>query len=567
MTEKLVWDIIGSPLAISMLKLTAKGPISFIKKQKIKSIKKKFVSKIDKSILDKYGDKEFYSKLARCLFIDENINLIYERCYQRKLDDTLSDNDFIYNVLSSENWEKYEFSQVFQITKHILDSLFLILNVPNTDQERKITNIVLKGFSELRQVFGTSNKKILDELTAINSKIGFNDTINLLPSPVMNLLKSNKYNMVLHAKQPGDFFRFDIWIDYTSEIMRFQNVSAYVSYINFCGEEKDLAVSKIDIYDSNSELVKSISRRKVDNPMVLLNSFYIDSLKVSLLSMDEDIEQLVVRITPPKMSLVVDFENATGDKILTNVQFNITRRPQGENNVEVFLKDEKTNPYLQISFYMNIYQSNVIESSFSIGMKNFANAHSRYAFYNIINSMKVSSSIKLRDIRDNNILCIAQGIKLVEDIPEIDDLVGFYRKLIFIQDELKLNFILPGTIYEEDLRKVELVFELMTNGYMIDEKNGFHFGTVNTELSNHVEIGELNALINVHIKLEKIPLLGSEIILNNDLYCIVPKSLIIKNPESGFDLIPQSKIIWVFRPVYGDFEDTYIVHKHEDQLY
>ena len=105
MTEKLVWDIIGSPLAISMLKLTAKGPISFIKKQKIKSIKKKFVSKIDKSILDKYGDKEFYSKLARCLFIDENINLIYERCYQRKLDDTLSDNDFIYNVLRSENWE------------------------------------------------------------------------------------------------------------------------------------------------------------------------------------------------------------------------------------------------------------------------------------------------------------------------------------------------------------------------------------------------------------------------------------------------------------------------------
>ncbi|MDP2842361.1 MAG: hypothetical protein Q8O06_01805, partial [Acetobacterium sp.] len=359
-----------------------------------------------------------------------------------------------------------------------------------------------------------------------------------------------------------DNFRYDIWIELTPEISKFNTLSDYIEYVNFCGEVKEINVLQVEIFDSKSCLLrKPVANVKI-KPMIFLGSYFSGSINLSTLTQLDNLDHLTLRITPPQTILEVDIEDSIGKKILTNLNFKISRKVLLDHEVEIILRDEDSNPDVFIELCMILLQNKVNKSVFRIKMKDFNSPHSRYAFYDYADRMNSSNSLKIRDIHSKIILLTAQSTISMDNVGDIKSMVDFYRKVIYLQDQFNVRFDMPGTIYDDEVRRVDSLCELISRGYVLEQIKGFNFDTENIVLGDFERLSEQKTPTLFQCNFVYIKLFNCNLNFEKNLICIVPRALITKSRNNGYDLIPQTKVLLIFEPIYGEFNVFEVIKKH-----
>ena len=227
-------EAVGLPLSVYILKRAAKGPLQKLRKSKIKRLKKKFIKSVDSQFLSKFGNEVFYDRLSKCLICDSNLDLVFSRCYDRDVNDILLDSEFLDKILSNADWNAYEFTEVKNIMKYLLEKTFAMLNVVNSDSERKMVNIFLKGKDQIVDEIRNVGKSMFQEMDNRSRNFPISTlSPELIPKSIFSIIDEKDFNVVLRSNSESSNFKIDIWVEMQDDMSKFESDNGYIEYLNF----------------------------------------------------------------------------------------------------------------------------------------------------------------------------------------------------------------------------------------------------------------------------------------------------------------------------------------------
>ena len=293
-----------------------------------------------------------------------------------------------------------------------------------------------------------------------------------------------------------------------------------------------------------------------------LGTFFSNSIELFSGESFEKLESLKILMIPSKTELKIDIENDIGEKIINNIRMKVLREVVGNNEISVRLVsvDESEKSEIEISFIAQEIGMKDISIKFSV--KDNSDVHSRLSCFVQVKKIIEANSLVFRDTKTNDPVGNTGSAKLPINIELLDQQIDFFRKVVRIQDSLNIKFMLPDTIYEDDLKFVNQVYELIKNGWIEIESIGYnvHDSEIVDEKFREFRESNPDADISFHCNIIYIEILGRKVEFKKDLYYYIPKIQIDDLVNHG-NVKPNGNALLVYQPYFGESNIDEIVRE------
>lgn len=563
--EIIVWELIGLPMLSWVFKIMLAKPTIKLDKIRIEKYKKSYLEKVNLEILQKYGDEGFYNKLSKCLETKTAKDLI-ERTFQRNINDFRLDDEMLEEILDSEDLGVYDHIEVRGILKHILETLFVVYNTPETETERKLSNITMQGSDRVIDELWKGQKELASKIDQMSNTVKIDHSQNNIPKAAINIINDKSYQLVALSTSKDNPFKVEFYVEYNDEMKNFKSMQDYQNYLDFGGEKRTFKLIKLIAYNPSNEILWEYNSKQSDCPMIKLVPILVGSVPLSLPKEFDDTDQCFLEFTPPQRNILLDIENSMGDKILSNLNYRVLRKLIDKNKIELTFKDTSSYSKIRVDFSITISGKKIIDTKMSaFGMVN-DDVHSRLALYAFIKKLLDSGSVLFRECIGNSIILKTSGIEYSESKENLENTIEFYKKIITIQDAMTVVFKLPNKIYREDEKIVNQLFDVLTKGYTIESNVGFNLKDTEKMITDFDKLVETKIEVLFECNIKYMYVFDQKIEFGRDFFYLVPRALINSNTETDYSLVPQAKVIMIYVPVYHDYVIKDVLEKHKLEL-
>ncbi|HEX9063383.1 MAG TPA: hypothetical protein VF941_24695 [Clostridia bacterium] len=541
---------------------------------KKRQYKHQFIQSIDDGLLISYGDKSFYNMLSKLIIRDDVLNKIYNRCYVSEINRYQTNEQFLKELTSSEEYQCFDGKRIEEILENIFNATFTILNMPEFDDTRKLMNVI----SEFRNVSLNNDNEIISsqnemQKTLISIEKSLNrymslENYKLYPdnkdittvkqeqkestfylNPILQFYNDNKdrCNIILNSSTDKPLFKISLTVKLVGDISNFLTFEQYLSYLMFTGEDQVFDVVEFKLQNAIDESVYTNIIQDYYGPIYKLPPLYAYSIE-SFPSTDEmkDME-MKIKLISPKDSMKISLQNEENDIIVDSKIYNINRKKLPNGDLEVIWNDASTNHDVVVTL-TNIFRINksiedtkVISSNINISNINDKTALGRLKYHKILKRLISSKKIIYRNADSGSYIGECRGIKSEIDIDFIEKKIEIYNQLITIQDYFHIIFTMPDSFDFELVDGIRQVYEMILHGKT--RISGYNFTFDKSKIGSQDEF-KIGSAIMVTACFRTIELLDQELNFDNAII-IVPKAELseITNESYKFKSVAPSYIV------------------------
>ncbi|MCR3758447.1 hypothetical protein KYB31_05485 [Clostridium felsineum] len=522
----------------------------YYKGYKRRKIRNQFVDSLDMQLLKKYGDKSFYNELSKLVVCDEVLDKIYDQCYSVESNNYKTNDEFLKELMSGEEYKCFDEKEIYEILKNILDSTFNILNQVQSDDMRKLINILTNAGNDKLAVPNSKLDNILGEIISLkkdikNSKIVHDPIaqqkdVKLFSNPIFQCYKDNykncDINLSINSNKP--LFKMKLRVKVNEDMKKFKSSNQYLNYLTFSGEDTILDVVEVKLQDVLSEKTYLSIKKECYEPTIDLQSFDISSIEEFTSEDDLKNMDLKIKIVPPKNRLLLNIQDENNENIFETKAYIIRRRKLENNDLEIIFDDVSENRDINVTI-KNIFKidssienSRIISSNMVITNNKINTVAGKLNYYKVFRKVVSARKLVYRD--KNTGLYIGEGGGFVSSISidKLDKLITIYNQVMYIQDYFKIIFNISDGLDFETIDRIKQIYELISCGITMLNNYDFNFKKSDFIISN--EANE-NSIISIAAKIQYFSLFGKKIFIKN-IKLIIPRSKICEVTNENYKL-------------------------------
>ena len=470
--EKILWTCLGKPLIVFFWNKLKGEANKKIKRGLLRKYKKDFIKRIETTTLNRYGDRTFYDNLSCCLFNNNALEKLFDRCYQRDLNDFKLDDDIIMQVLETRDWQYLDFLEAKKVLENILEAVFTTVNSPSNDTERKLTNIIFASRDMVRKDIkceSEKNQKFIqngfDEIKSMmSSKLNLN-TENIPHDAVVDLLTDDRHIITLSSKTPAEQFLVSIWIEYTQELRQFESGEQLLGFINFSGSSLTVNATKIICSDEEGNQLQNYGTNTYEGPTLKLGDFNLPTLEWHRDLKDAHFDRIKLIISPQVATLEIDIQNECREVLVQNLKQGISRRRLPNGHIEARLEDIRETTQVKITFVNEIDRNVLYSTSLTLSPSHKESVYSNLCYYRLLKQFVNSKELFYYDSNTGAEVGQAKGLSGAITNDEIDNRISLFDKLRRIQNYFNIMYTVPNEISDGDVYWINVVFELIQSGF------------------------------------------------------------------------------------------------------
>lgn len=532
--EELFWAHVGKPLVEFFWSKLKGGVNKKIKRGLLRKYKRDFIERIETTVLNKYGDRTFYHNLSYCLFTNNALEKLFDRCYQRDLNDFKLTDEIIMQVLEVRDWQYPDILEAKKVLENILESVFTAVNSPSTDTERKLTNIFFACFDKLGNIITSEGKKdrefIKKNIDDVKSMIASNADLkaeNMPHDAVIDLLTDDRHIITLSSKTPAEQFIVSIWIEYTQELRHFESGEQLLGFINFSGSSLTVNATKIICTDEKGNQLQNYGADTYEGPTLKLGEFNVSALEWHKNLEDAHFDRIKLTISPQVATLEIDIQNESGEVLVQNLKQGISRQKLPNGHIEAKLEDIRETTQVNIIFVNEIDRNVLYSTSLTLSPRHKESVYSNLCYYCLLKRFLNSKELHYYDSNTGAEVGQAKGLSGAITNEEIDNNISLFRKLLCIQDCFNITYTVPDEISYEDINWINVVFELIHSGFAQIGKCTLTVASENIDIRNRQAFDDClkkktHFMMRVHY--QYINIWGKAINFEDELLLVMPES-------------------------------------------
>lgn len=486
--KEIFWIILGKPLIVFFWSKLKGETSKKIKRGLLRKYKNRVIKNIESTILNKYGNRTFYHNLSCCLFKNNALEKLFDRCYQRDLNDFKLTDEIIMQVLETQDWKHPDISEAKWVLENILNSVFTTVNSPSSDTERKLTNIFFASFDMLRKEIKCEGKKdrefIQKNFDDLKSTIAGLKTENMPHDAVIDLLTDDRHIITLSSKNPAEQFMVSIWIEYTQELRHFESGEQLLGFINFSGTSLTVNATKIICTDEKGNQLQNYGADTYEGPTLKLGDFNVPALEWHKNLEDAHFDRIKLTISPQFATLEIDIQNESGEVLVQNLKQGISRQKLPNGHIEAKLEDIRETTQVNITFVNEIDLNVLYSTSLTLSPRHKESVYSNLCYYRLLRQFLNSKELHYYDSNTGAEVGQAKGLSGAITNKEIDNNISLFEKLRRIQDRFNITYTVPDEISYEDINWINIVFELIHSGFSQVGKCNLTVASENIDIRN-----------------------------------------------------------------------------------
>lgn len=443
---------------------------------------------LEEEILGKYGNEAFYEDLCNALLKDNNIEKLLERCRDLKIDEDISDEEFIDSILDSVLIKIYDRNAIKKILRYIAVTAFETFNELQDPENKKLKNIIKKEGCDIRhqikgvrettkKISGDSSdvKKILSELdnkmdmlVSHTSEEKSLRELGKLKAEDIELLKMGDYRIKVVAKNREQYFSISTEIKVSPKQFLFDNFEEFIAYLKFTGKTKQFEVCRIQVKDCTGKTIREYEDTSYVGLKIKLPDVFVDEVELG----ERSIENVQVQIKPQFDYLKFQVENDEGDILIPNKKYKIEREVK-DNFVIVHIRDIYSDGQLITDFEMELKQAEnlstelpKVNTHIQVSQRDSSRTSSNIESCNLMEKLLSSKEIWGRNLDDDKIILAGRMVSLNnhENAENLSVRKRFYKNLRTMEVAFNINFTVPRIIEESDLIAAERICDLLKDG-------------------------------------------------------------------------------------------------------
>lgn len=443
---------------------------------------------LEEEILGKYGNEIFYDDLCNVLLKDNNIGKLLERCRDLKIDEDISDEEFIDSILASVQIKIYDRKAIKKILQYIAATAFDTFNELQNPENKKLKNIIKKEscdiIHQIKGVKGTT-KKLSEDASDVKKIISEVDNkVNMLVSHTLEekslhklgklkaedieLLKMGDYRVKVMAENQEQYFSISTEIKVSPKQFLFDNFEEFITYLKFTGKTKQFEVCRIQVRDHTGKTIREYEDTSYDGLKIKLPEVFVDEVELG----ERSIENVQVQIKPHFDYLKFQVENDEGDILIPNKKYKIEREAK-DNFVIVHIRDIYSDGQLVTDFQMELKQAGhpstelpKVNTHIQVRQKDSSRTSSNIESCNLMEKLLSSKEIWGRNLDDDKIILAGRMVS-IDNRANAENLSvrkKFYKNLRAMEVVFNINFTVPRIIEETDLIAAERICNLLKDG-------------------------------------------------------------------------------------------------------
>lgn len=471
--EKAIWEYLGKPLVVFFWEKLKGETNKRIKRGLLRKYKKDFIKRIETTILTKYGNRTFYHDLSCCLFANNTLEKLFDRCYQRALNDFKLNDDIIYEVLETREWRYPDYLEAKRVLENILEAVFATVNSPSNDTERKLTNLISTFRDMIRKDIKCEGQKTREAIH--NDYIELKSSIDLITSQgignipcdtIVDLLNDDQHIITLSSKTPAEQFMISIWIEYTQELRHFESGEQLLGFINFSGSPLTVNATKIICIDEKGNQIQNYGTNSYEGPTLKLGDFNLPTLEWHKNLEDTHFDKIKLKISPQIAVLEIDIQNENREVLVQNLKQGISRKKLSNRHIEARLEDIRETTQVKVIFVNELDNHSIYNSSITLMPSDKESVYSNLLYYRLLKQFVNSKELFYYDSKTGLEVGRAKGPSIKITNEEIDNNISLFEKLNCIQNYFKIKYTVPDKISEEDIYWINVVYKLIQSGFV-----------------------------------------------------------------------------------------------------
>jgi hypothetical protein len=530
-------------------------------RQKRRSLHNEFKNKvkanIDSELFRKYKDKRIYDRISRILIIDNKIDLIFNRCYNRDINDFSNDDEFINEIIGNNDMSYIDYQDTIIILRSLISSVFKTLNEPQSETERRIITTTINTINPIaRDVKDLSNSfsdfKASRNLVTREKSIMENWS-NLDMESKIELFNNKKYFVSLRNKTINSIFIVKIYIEYTEDIQKSGGIKNYIEIRDQQNQVIMLPILKIEIWeDANIQFSKNYSSSNL--PAIEFGVFELKELDFELIDNMQKMEDPSLKAIPQKKYVFLDIEVSNNEVLFSNLKFEMSKHSVSGSKTEYKLNSVNGDICSIINMVWTFPngENKVLNTKFKITIQNSANVRHRLQHYLVLEKILKNNEFVIRESTTKSL--IAKGSDIVQDkiTANYKEHIDFFTKVLKIQDYFRVNFTLPNDIFTDDEQLVRIVYDLITIGYAKVVEKPYDLEIVPIDFEKLNNVGSYNNKILYRVNVESIEIFGFKINLNMTAEKVIMNGSLESLGRNIYRLSTNSPAVVVYKPVFGD---------------
>lgn len=443
----------------------------------------RYQKNLEKELLERYGSETLYDELCDILIRDNNIEKLIERCYNQQLDDMLSDEEFVDDIVKGFKISIYNRESIKRILAYISKKAFESFNELKDPENIKLKNIMIKEARQNRyeiiNIKDNTERIIKDSGTLSKTIYEIQDKVDrillsqeegskiintgILSKDDIELLQTGNYSIKLIAETEEDYFSISTEIKVKLSDFNFDSFEEFISYLRFTGKQAEFEIYRIQIKDHKGKLINEYKDESYHDFSIGLPLVYAKEIELKKLNFQNG----RVLIKPQFDYIKLQFENEEGDVLIPNKKYKIERENKG-NSIVAHMLDVFSDGQLITNFEVEIY--NVaplrIVTRIQINQRDVGRLSGAIELYRLMENIYESEEIVGRDLGKDTIVMRGKGFSPNDEevISSLKERRIFYKKLKMLENTFDVRFNIPEIIEKEDIVNVLQICDLLDQG-------------------------------------------------------------------------------------------------------
>lgn len=444
---------------------------------------KRYKNNLDEKLLARYGNETLYDELCDILTKNNNIERVLERCQNIDLDEQLSDEEFVDEIMKGFKISIYNRENIKKILIYISKKAFETFNELKNPENIKLKNSLIKEIRQNRyeiikvednvEKMIKANGVLAEEVHEINDKIDQvllsqeegSKIINtgILSKDDIELLQAGNYSIKLIAGTEEDYFCISTEIKIKLSKFNFDSFEEFISYLRFTGKQAEFEVYRMQIKDHNGKVINEYKDESYTDFSISLPLVYVKEMELKKLNF----QSMKVLIKPQFDYIKLQLENSEGDVIVPNKKYKIERENK-DDSVVAHMLDKFSDGQLITNLEVELFNADPLKVVIRIQINQRIpdRVSGTLELYNLLDKIYNSEEIIGRDIEEDRIVMKGKGF-LSNDEETIESLKArsiFYKKLRVLENAFNIRFNIPEIIEEEEVVNVFQICDLLEKG-------------------------------------------------------------------------------------------------------
>lgn len=527
-----------------------------------KADKRRFINEIVPSHLHSEQWEGLREPLRKWLEEKDHLEAIWQRCYQRDLDDNKTDEEFVEDIIGSERWrDEAERESAKEFVYLLVKDTFEVFNKLRDENSRRLCNWMIKIAS---QGIARSKEEIMPQLGQRMQQIQTPAPLNISAGVVLQDLLHNKdYVLNVRAKNSEQAFRYVVWVKETEELARFRDEKQLLGYLNFTGKPMALTVARMQCFNQEGKLLQNFEAKNIPK-MMKLGQFYS-----SVYSWDQDLMQnegaFQMIISPMANVLEMDICDGAGNPILLRLKQRITREVLSNGNLQLTLNGVDGGGKMEVIITCELMESSSGKVTFRFINKKPQDVYANLIYFKLLKKIHLADALVCYQSATGEEICRSEHFSDLPPLSEIEYNIAFYQSIQKVQKHFSIQFDLPNEYEIEDVNWLEKVAILLRDGIAIIKgiklPNVFQGVDVERMQSYQDLIKEGNKCLFSAV-LNPIRIWNAQIDFGDDLILILPKAHGELNEAGQIEIVPDTVGLLVLQSKFPEDDCHSIAQKY-----